>query len=132
MAPQHSQVALARFLVSFGVSIIYRYGPSRDRAQWRWLTWGSAFAAVAWLLMSLLFSWYAENFGRFNETYGSLGAVMGFMIWMWISNVVLLIGAVLNAEMEHHRHCSTRPRVTRNPMGSRNAKMADTVGLSTD
>jgi membrane protein len=50
--------------------------------------------------MSLLFSWYAENFGRFNETHGSLGAVMGFMIWMWVSNVVLLIGAELNAEME--------------------------------
>jgi membrane protein len=88
-------------VVSLAISFIYRYGPSRERAQWRWLTWGSAFAAVAWLVMSILFSWYTESFGHFNETYGSLGAVIGFMIWMWLSNVVLLIGAELNAEMEH-------------------------------
>jgi membrane protein len=87
-------------------------GPSRVRAQWRWLTWGSAFAAVAWLLMSLLFSWYAENFGRFNEIYGSLGAVMGFMIWMWVSNVVLLIGAELNAEMEQQTLLDTGSHAT--------------------
>jgi membrane protein len=116
-------------VVSLAISLIYRYGPSRERAQWRWLTWGSAFAAVAWLVMSILFSWYAESFGRFNETYGSLGAVIGFMIWMWLSNVVLLIGAELNAEMEHQTLVDTttgRPE----PMGSRNAEMADTVGPS--
>jgi membrane protein len=118
-------------VVSLAISLIYRYGPSRERAQWRWLTWGSAFAAIAWLVMSILFSWYAESFGRFNETYGSLGAVIGFMIWMWLSNVVLLIGAELNAEMEHQTVVDTTTGPPE-PMGSRNAEMADTVGPSRD
>ena len=59
-----------------GLALLYRYGPSRNRAKWRWVTWGSALAAVAWLITSLGFSWYVANFGKYNETYGSLGAVM--------------------------------------------------------
>jgi membrane protein len=88
-------------LVAFGLSLIYRYGPSRGEPRWRWVTWGSAFAAVVWLTASALFSWYAANFGSFNKTYGSLGAVIGFMTWIWLSVIVILIGAKLNAETEH-------------------------------
>ena len=88
-------------LVAFGLSVIYRYGPSRRKPRWQWVTWGSAFAAVVWLVASVLFSWYAANFGSFNKTYGSLGAVIGFMTWIWLSVIVVLIGAKLNAETEH-------------------------------
>ena len=88
-------------VVAAGLAALYRYGPSRSRPKWRWITWGSSFAAVAWMLVSLLFSWYAANFGSYNETYGSLGAVIGFMMWLWLSAIVLLLGAELDADMEH-------------------------------
>jgi membrane protein len=88
-------------LVAFGLSMIYRHGPSRREPRWQWVTWGSAFAAVVWLAASALFSWYVANFGSFNKTYGSLGAIIGFMTWIWLSVIVVLIGAKLNAETEH-------------------------------
>jgi membrane protein len=114
-------------LVAFGLSLIYRYGPSRREPRLRWVTWGSAFAAVVWLAASALFSWYAANFGSFNKTYGSLGAVIGFMTWIWLSVIVVLIGAKMNAETEHQtaRETTTGPE---KPLGARGAKMADTVG----
>src|SRR5262245_32869143 len=88
-------------VVSFAIALIYRFGPSRDQPKWRWVTPGSVFAALAWLCLSLLFSWYTENFGSYNETYGSLGAIIGFMTWLWLSSIVILLGAKLNAETEH-------------------------------
>jgi membrane protein len=114
-------------LVAFGLSMIYRYGPSRSEPRWQWVTWGSAFAAVVWLAASALFSWYAANFGSFNKTYGSLGAVIGFMTWIWLSVIVVLIGAKLNAETEHQttRETTAGPE---KPLGRRGAKMADTIG----
>jgi membrane protein len=118
---------LLAVLVAVALAAIYRYGPSRDTPQWRWITWGSAFAAVAWLITSAVFSFYAANFGNFNKTYGSLGAVMGFMLWIWISVIVILIGAKLNAETEHQTaRDSTEGHPE--PLGERGAKMADTVG----
>jgi len=114
-------------IVALALSMLYRYGPSRRKLRWRWITWGSAFATVVWLGASGLFSWYAANFGNFNKTYGSLGAVIGFMTWMWLSIIVILIGAKLNAETEHQTaRDSTEGR--RKPVGARQAKMADTVG----
>jgi membrane protein len=88
-------------LVTFGLTLVYRYGPSRAEPRWQWITWGSALAAIVWLAASALFSWYSAHFGSFNKTYGSLGAVIGFMTWMWLSIIVVLIGAKLNAEIEH-------------------------------
>ncbi|WP_442754308.1 YihY/virulence factor BrkB family protein [Methylocystis sp. JAN1] len=116
-------------VVALAVSAVYRYGPSRDEPQWKWVSWGGAFAAVSWLIASLLFSWYAANLGRFNETYGSLGAAIGFMLWMWVSSIVLLTGAELNAEMEHQTVKDTTSGQPR-PMGGRGATMADTIGPS--
>jgi membrane protein len=113
--------------VALALALIYRYGPSREAPQWRWITWGSAVAAVLWLGASALFSWYATNFGKFNETYGSLGAVIGFMTWLWISAIVILIGAELDAEMEHQTARDTTTGSPK-PMGTRGARMADTVG----
>ena len=109
--------------------MMYRYGPSRDTAQWRWLTWGSAFAAIGWVVVSILFSWYAAHFGTYNKTYGSLGAVIAFMSWMWLSSIVILLGAELNAVMEDHTAYDT----ARNPCASRGgARMADAVGRESD
>jgi membrane protein len=87
-------------LIVLALSVIYRYGPSRSAPRWRWITWGSAFAAVAWLAVSALFSWYVANFGSYDKTYGSLGAIIGFMTWMWLSIVVVLVGAKLDEVLE--------------------------------
>jgi len=88
-------------LVALWLTLIYRYGPSRTESRRRWVTCGSAFAAIAWLAASALFSWYAANFGSFNKTYGSLGAIIGFMTWMWLSIIVVLVGGKLNAVIEN-------------------------------
>jgi membrane protein len=117
--------------VALAVAMMYRYGPSREKAQWRWLTWGSAFAAIAWLVVSVLFSWYAANFGNYNKTYGSLGAVVGLMTWMWLSSIVILLGAELDAEMEHQTAHDTTTGAPR-PQGARGAQMADTIGKRSD
>jgi membrane protein len=115
--------------ISLGIALIYRYGPSRSEPQWHWISWGSAFAAIGWLIVSLLFSWYAQNFGNYNKTYGSLGAVIGFMTWIWLSSIVILIGAELNAEMEHQTARDTTTGHPK-PLGTRGARMADTIGAA--
>jgi membrane protein len=120
----------ALFIVlTIALALIYRFGPSREAPKLRWITWGSALSALLWLAASGLFSFYAANFGNFDATYGSLGAVIGFMTWMWISAITVLIGAELNAEMEHQ---TARDTTTGHPkrLGARGAKMADTVGAT--
>jgi membrane protein len=87
-------------LAATALSLIYRFGPNRNNAQCQWISWGSIFAALGWIGASVLFSWYAANFGSFNKTYGSLGAVIGFMTWIWLSTIVVLVGGKLNAEIE--------------------------------
>lgn len=115
--------------VALALALIYRLGPSREAPRWRWITWGSAVATVLWLGASALFSWYAANFGKFNETYGSLGAAIGFMTWLWISAIVILLGAELDAEMEHQTARDTTTGSEKS-MGARGARMADTVGAA--
>jgi membrane protein len=116
-------------IVLFGLAVLYRFGPSRRRAQWRWLTVGSLFAAVAWLAGSALLSWYLANFADYDATYGSLGAAIGLMMWMWLSATVILVGAEINAEVEHQTaHDSTVGG--KRPLGTRGAAMADTVGAA--
>ena len=114
-------------MAGLAFSLLYRFGPSRTKPQWRWISWGSGFAAIAWLLISAAFSWYTANFGTYNETYGSLGAAIGFLTWVWLSVTVLLIGAELNAEMEHQTAHDTTTGGSR-PMGQRGASVADTLG----
>jgi membrane protein len=113
-------------VVTMAIAVIYRFGASRDEPKWRWLTPGSIFAAAIWLAASLLFSWYTENFGNYNETYGSLGAAIGFMTWLWISTMVILIGAKLNAETEHQTARDTTEGDAK-PLGQRGATMANSV-----
>ncbi|HJT15565.1 MAG TPA: YihY/virulence factor BrkB family protein [Dongiaceae bacterium] len=114
-------------LVMLGLAVMYRHGPCRANARWRWITWGSIAAALLWFIVSMLFSWYASNFGNYNKTYGSLGAVIAFMMWSWLSTTVVLMGGELNAEIEHQTakdSTTGRPK----PLGTRGAEMADTVG----
>ena len=115
--------------LALAIACIYRFGPSRAAPRWHWISWGSSAAALLWLGASALFSWYAANFGTFHETYGSLGAVVGFMTWLWISAIVILLGAELNAEMEHQTARDTTTGAPK-PLGARGARMADTVGAA--
>jgi membrane protein len=116
-------------VVALGLALIFRFGPSREAPRWKWITWGSVAATVLWLGASALFSWYAASFGKFNETYGSLGAAIGFMTWLWISAIVILLGAELDAEMEHQTARDTTTGSPK-PIGGRGAHMADTVGAA--
>ncbi|HTX51033.1 MAG TPA: YihY/virulence factor BrkB family protein [Caulobacteraceae bacterium] len=108
-------------------SLLYRFGPSRRHAQWRWVVFGGVLAALAWLGASLLFSWWVNNIANFGVTYGSIGAVMAYMLWVWWSAIVVLLGAELNAEVEHQTAIDTTIGA-RKPIGQRGATMADTVG----
>jgi membrane protein len=120
---------LILLLATVALAAIYRYGPSRREARWEWLSAGSAAAALGWLASSVLFSWYIANFGAYNATYGSLGAAVGMMMWMWISAIVILLGAELNAEIEHQTARDSTVGVEK-PLGRRGAVMADTVGAA--
>jgi membrane protein len=114
-------------IIIFGLAVLYRYGPSRREPRWQWISVGSFFAAVAWLVSSALLSWYLASFAHYDATYGSLGAAIGLMMWMWISSIVILFGAQLNSEIEHQTaRDSTMPGSKR--LGARGADMADTVG----
>jgi membrane protein len=115
--------------ILFGLAVLYRYGPSRDRAQWRWVSWGSGIAGVLWVAFSMLFSWYVGSFGNYNETYGSLGAAIGFMTWIWLSTTIVLVGGEINAELEHQTAKDTTEG-PEEPLGTRQAKMADEVGAA--
>jgi len=108
-------------------TLLYRFGPSRADARWRWVFCGGFAAALFWMAGSLGFSWYVNNFTHFGVTYGSLGAMIGFMLWVWVSVMVVLIGAELNAEIEHQTAHDTTIGPPR-PIGQRGAAMADTVG----
>jgi membrane protein len=110
-----------------GLAVLYRYGPNRRVARWQWVSVGSVFAAVTWIVASYLFSWYLASFANYNATYGSLGAVVGLMMWLWISTIVVLLGAELNAEIEHQTARDSTVGHEK-PLGARGAVMADTVG----
>jgi membrane protein len=114
-------------LLLIGLAVLYRYGPDRRAARWQWVSVGSAFAAMTWIVASFLFSWYLANFANYNATYGSLGAAVGLMIWLWLSTILVLLGAELNAEIEHQTARDSTVGAEK-PLGARGAVMADTVG----
>ncbi len=113
-------------IISLLLAVLYRYGPSRTEARWRWVTWGGAFASIAWVLVSIGFSYYVSHFGNYNKTYGSLGAAIGFLTWIWISSMVVLIGAEVDAEMEHQTARDTTAGAEK-PRGARGATKANEV-----
>jgi membrane protein len=110
-----------------GLGILYRYAPSREVPQWQWVSSGAVIATVLWLIGSIIFSIYVRNFGSYNETYGSLGAVVILLMWFWLSAFIVLLGAEVNCEIERQTERDTtagRPK----PRGERGAYAADTVG----
>jgi membrane protein len=127
-------VALARWplllvILLGALAILYRFAPSRDAPRWQWLSVGAVTAALLWIAGSSLLSWYLSAFANYNATYGSLGAAIGLMTWMWMSAIVIMFGAELNSEIERQtlRDTTTgRPK----PLGSREAVSADTVGAA--
>ncbi len=117
-------------VVMVALAIIYRHGPSRSTAKWRWVSYGAVAATLIWLICSIAFSYYVANFGQYNETYGSVGALVILLLWFYLSAYIVLLGATVNAEMEHQTaedSTAGRPR----PMGSRGAFVADTLGNHT-
>jgi membrane protein len=90
-----------------GLMVMYRYGPSRDRPRWAWVSPGGLLATVLWLAASALFSWYVESFGNYNKTYGTMGAVVILLMWLLLSMYVVLIGAKINAESERQTRQDT-------------------------
>ena len=90
-------------LVAAALSLVYRYAPCRATPRWRPIIWTSMLAAAVWLGVASLFSWYVANFGNYNQNYGELGVIVGFMTWMWLSIVVVLLGAKLEPRIASGR-----------------------------
>lgn len=116
-------------MTAFAFAVLYRFAPSRAQARWRWVWIGAAAASAGWLFGSLGFSFYLANIAHYDATYGTLGAVIAFMVWVWFSIMAILVGAELNAEIEHQTAVDSTTGPER-PMGARGAAMADTVGLA--
>jgi membrane protein len=133
LAPESkSIVSLARWplllvILLIALGLLYRFGPSRRPARWEWLSVGTLAAALLWIAGSSLLSWYLSNFANYNATYGSLGAAIGLMMWMWMSAIIVLCGAELNSEIEHQTALDTTVGRAE-PLGRRGAVMADTLG----
>jgi len=87
-------------LLLAGLAVLYRFGPDLDNARWRWISPGAVFAALAWLAGSALLSWYLASFADYDKTYGSLGAAIGLMMWLWMTAIVVLVGAELNSQID--------------------------------
>ncbi len=120
---------LLAILTILGLAVLYRYGPSREDPEWRWVSWGSVIATILWIAGSIAFSIYVRNFGSYNESYGALGGVIILLTWLWLSAYIVLLGAEINSEMEHQtEHDTTTGRNL--PKGERGAVKADEVGRS--
>ncbi|TVV69717.1 YihY/virulence factor BrkB family protein [Sphingomonas solaris] len=121
--------AVAGTLASMAIAATYRFAPDRADARWRWLSLGSALATLLWLLATLGFGFYAARFGDYNATYGSLGAVVVLLMWLFVSSYAILLGATINAEVERQ---TAEDSTTGHPraMGNRGAKVADTAAAA--
>ena len=113
-------------LTMIGLSVLYRYGPAREDAEWAWVTVGSVVATLLWMAGTIAFTIYVQNFGSYNETYGTIGGVIILLTWLWLSSFIVLAGAELNSEIEQQtvRDTTTGPSL---PMGQRGAVKADTL-----
>lgn len=111
----------------FGLAMLYRVGPNRDHRDWKWVSVGSIVAVILWLAASIVFRVYVANFGTYNETYGSLAAVVILLFWLYLTSFVVLLGAEINAELEHQTGADTEVDAD-DHMGKRPAEMADKLG----
>lgn len=118
-------IAGATFMLA--LSVLYKVGPNRDDPKWQWVSVGSTLAVVMWLIASFAFQVWVSNFGSYNETYGSLAAVVILLLWLFITSFVVLFAAAVNSEIEHQtQHDTTKGPAQ--PMGQRGAVKADTLG----
>ena len=117
--------------LAFGaaLALLYRIAPDRSAAHWKWVSVGSVFAIVAWVLVTLGFRVYVSRFSSYNETYGSLSAVVVILLWLWLTAVIVLLGAEINAEIEHQTEFDTTVGGEQ-PIGQRGAVKADTLGTA--
>lgn len=117
-------------LGALAISALYRFAPSHRHARWRWITPGGVFAALAWAAMSFAFSLYVGHFGTYDKTYGSLGALAGFMTWIWLSLIAVLLGAELNCELDRAvpKRPEVLPAVSARPEGRRERRAASAPG----
>ncbi len=116
---------------ALGLAVLYRVAPDRSGARWKWVSLGSTFAIVAWVVVTLGFRIYVASFGSDNETYGSLAAVVVLLLWMWLTAVIVMLGAEINAEIEHQTALDTTTGGDQ-PIGQRGAAKADTLGETSD
>jgi membrane protein len=100
---------LLAVLMCFSFAVIYRFAPCRAHPKWRWITWGAAIGTVLWIVGSALFSVYVSSFGSYDKTYGSLAAPVVLLLWFWVSALVVLVGAEVDAELQHGQGRETRP-----------------------
>jgi membrane protein len=121
--------ALLTLAASAIAATLYRFGPSREDARWQWITPGSVLAAVSWLLLTVAFGWYVSNLTDYSATYGSLGATVGLLTWLYLSAYVFMIGAELNSEIEHQTATDSTTGAPE-PMGARGAWAADNVATT--
>lgn len=126
-----SRWPLLLLAVGLALSMLYRWGPAREAPDWRWVTWGSAFGTLGWIATSVGFSLYLENFADFAASYGAFAAPIAVLLWLWISMIVILIGAEINGEIEHQTLRDSTTGTDR-PIGARGAEMADTLGKRAD
>jgi membrane protein len=118
-------VVLAVLLI-LGLAALYRYAPNRDKPKWTWVSWGSVVATVLWILASIGFSIYVNSFGNYNKTYGALAGIIILMFWLYLTAVIVLVGAELNTEMELQTARDTT-KGPEQPMGERGGHAADHV-----
>jgi membrane protein len=114
-------------VVMLGLAVLYRYAPDRDEPQWRWVSPGAIVATLLWVVASIGFTLYVANFNSYNKTYGSLGGLIILLTWLYISSLVVLLGAVINAQSERQT-CKDSTKGPPRPMGQRGARAADTLG----
>ncbi len=114
-------------LLLFGLAVLYRYGPDRREAKWRWVSPGAIFAMITWIVGSILFSTYVSHFNSYNKTYGSLGAAVVLLTWLYLTAYVVMFGAEINAQAERQTHRDSTTGEPK-PMGKRKAWAADTLG----
>ena len=117
---------LVLFMIGM-LAVLYRYAPARDEPQWEWTSPGAIAASILWVVSSILFSIYVAHFGNYNKTYGSLGAVIVLLTWLWLSAYLVLLGAEINGESERQTKKDTTEGEPQ-PMGTRDATAADTLG----
>ncbi|MBW3605644.1 MAG: YihY/virulence factor BrkB family protein [Actinobacteria bacterium] len=119
--------ALLAAMMMFSLAMLYKIAPHRDNPEFRWTSWGAVVATVLWIIGSLGFFFFVQNFGSYNKTYGALAGVIILNLWLFLTMFCVLLGAEINSELEHQTRKDTTTGEPR-PLGEREAKKADHVG----